>query len=135
MDEINKTNEDWQKELPPEVYRVTREAGTEAPFSGVYWDNHEDGMYHCANCGAALFSSAKKFDSGTGWPSFATPVLGAAVKLRTENSLGASRTEVVCAHCGAHLGHVFDDGPQDEGGQRFCINSLALDFKGEEKKQ
>lgn len=134
MNEIHKTNEDWKKELPPEVYHVTREAGTEAPFTGAYWDNHKDGMYHCSNCGVPLFSSAKKFDSGTGWPSFATPIDGAAVKLRVDNSIGTLRTEVVCARCGAHLGHVFPDGPKDDGGQRFCINSLALDFNKAEKK-
>jgi peptide-methionine (R)-S-oxide reductase len=134
MKEINKTNEEWRKELLAEVYHVTREAGTEAPFTGAYWDNHEDGMYHCSNCGAALFSSAAKFDSGTGWPSFASPVDGETVKLREDNSLGVPRVEAVCARCGAHLGHVFDDGPKEDGGQRFCINSLALDFKEDEKK-
>jgi peptide-methionine (R)-S-oxide reductase len=91
-------------------------------------------MYHCSNCGAALFSSAKKFDSGTGWPSFAAPIDSATVKLREDMSLGVSRIEAVCARCGAHLGHVFDDGPKEEGGQRFCINSIALDFNKEEKE-
>jgi peptide-methionine (R)-S-oxide reductase len=133
MNEMHKTNEDWKKELLPEVYHVTREAGTEAPFTGAYWDNHDDGMYHCANCGAPLFSSTKKFDSGTGWPSFAAPVDSTTVKLREDDSLGVARIEATCAHCGAHLGHVFDDGPKDDGGQRFCINSLALNFKGDEK--
>jgi peptide-methionine (R)-S-oxide reductase len=133
MNEMHKTNDDWKKELPPEVYHVTREAGTEAPFSGAYWDNHEDGMYHCSNCKAALFSSAKKFDSGTGWPSFATPVDSVTIKLQKDNSLGVPRTEALCVRCGAHLGHVFPDGPKDDGGQRFCINSLSLDFKKAEE--
>jgi peptide-methionine (R)-S-oxide reductase len=134
MKEMHKTNEEWKKELSPEVYHVTREAGTEAPFSGAYWDNHIDGMYHCSNCGTALFSSQKKFDSGTGWPSFAAPIDSTTVKLHEDHSLGMLRTEAVCARCGAHLGHVFPDGPKDDGGQRFCINSLALDFEDEEKK-
>lgn len=133
MNEVYKTNDDWKKALSPDVYRVTREAGTEAPFSGAYWDNHEDGMYHCSNCGTALFSSVKKFDSGTGWPSFAAPNGSETVKLREDNSLGVVRNEALCAHCGAHLGHVFDDGPKDDGGQRFCINSLSLDFKKTEE--
>lgn len=120
--------QDWKSKLSPEVFRVTREAGTEAPFTGAYWDHHEDGTYRCSNCGAQLFSSTAKFDSGTGWPSFTCPVEDQTVILVPDTSMGTPRTEVVCANCGAHLGHVFDDGPKESGGQRYCINSLSLDF-------
>ena len=115
-------------ELSPELRRVAREGGTEAPFTGAYVDNHEQGMYTCAICGTELFSSDTKFDSGTGWPSFTNPANLEHVELKEDSSLGMSRTEVVCKTCGGHLGHVFDDGPADAGGKRYCINSVCLDF-------
>lgn len=125
---FSKSKDQLKKELPPEVYRVTQEKSTEAPFSGKYVDNHERGMYKCAVCGAELFSSDTKFDSGTGWPSFTEPANLEQVELKEDSSHGLSRTEVVCRNCGAHLGHVFFDGPADKGGKRFCINSCSLDF-------
>jgi len=119
-------------ELPSELLHVAREKGTEAPFSGKYVNNHEKGMYKCAVCGTELFSSDTKFDSGTGWPSFTEPANLANVELKEDNSHGMHRTEVVCKNCGAHLGHVFDDGPADKGGKRYCINSVCLELeKGE----
>jgi peptide-methionine (R)-S-oxide reductase len=122
-------------ELSPELYRVAREQGTEAPFTGQYWNSHEPGMYRCAVCGVELFSADAKFDSGTGWPSFDQALPG-AVRYVEDRSLGASRTEVVCAKCGAHLGHVFDDGPKETTGKRYCMNSvcLRLEKAGENKK-
>lgn len=122
------------KELSPELHKVAREQGTEAPFTGKYWDTHKQGMYACAICGAELFSSDTKFDSGTGWPSFTEPANLAHIELKEDTSLGMTRTEVTCKQCGAHLGHVFDDGPADKGGKRYCINSVCLDLKIEEKK-
>jgi len=115
-------------ELSPELYRVARKQGTEPAFTGKYWNEHEPGTYRCAVCGAELFSSDTKFDSGTGWPSFTEPVNLEHVILRDDLSGGMKRTEVVCKNCGAHLGHVFDDGPRDKGGKRFCINSVCLDL-------
>jgi len=108
-------------------WHVTQEAGTERAFTGIYWDNHEAGLYRCVVCAAPLFESTDKYDSGTGWPSFTDPVVAEAVELRQDTSHGMVRTEVVCSGCGGHLGHVFDDGP-GESGQRWCINSRALDF-------
>jgi peptide-methionine (R)-S-oxide reductase len=115
-------------ELSPELYHVAREKGTEAAFTGKYWNNHEAGMYRCAVCGTELFSSDTKFDSGSGWPSFTEPANLEHVVLKDDTDHGMRRTEVTCKKCGAHLGHVFDDGPSDKGGKRYCINSVCLAF-------
>ncbi len=119
-------------ELPPELYEVARKKGTEAPFTGKYLNNHEKGVYKCAICGTELFSSDTKFDSGTGWPSFTDPVNLKNIELREDTSLGMRRTEVMCKKCGAHLGHLFNDGPKEKGGKRFCINSVCLDLEKKE---
>ena len=126
------TEDELKEKLTPEEYHVLREGGTEAPFVGKYVENHEDGMYHCRACGAALFSSAKKFDSGSGWPSFTDPAVAENVGTRSDDSHGTHRTEAYCKNCGSHLGHVFDDGPKDQGGKRYCINSICLDFEAGE---
>lgn len=125
------TSDQWKGKLTPEQYHIMREQGTEAPFSGKYWDSHEKGMFVCAACGAELFSSETKFDSGTGWPSFSEPANLEHVLLKEDLSYGMKRTEVVCKACGAHLGHVFDDGPKERGGKRYCINSVCLDLRRE----
>ena len=125
-------NDEQLKKENPDLYRIAREGGTEAAFAGKYVDNHEKGMFKCAVCGAELFSSDTKFDSGTGWPSFTEPANLANVELKTDTSYGMSRTEVICKNCGAHLGHVFDDGPAEKGGKRYCINSVCLDLEKKE---
>ena len=117
------------EELQPELFSVARQKGTEVPFSGKYWNSHEQGIYKCAICGNDLFSSDAKFDFGTGWPSFTKPKNLENIELKEDNTGGMHRTEVLCKNCGAHLGHVFDDCPRDKGGKRYCINSICLDLE------
>lgn len=129
----SRTKEEWKKILPPEKFHVLIEKGTEPPFTGKFYKNKKEGVYVCAGCGQELFRSDTKYDSGSGWPSFWTPISPDAVDLKQDNSLGTERIEVVCSRCGGHIGHLFDDGPRPTG-KRYCINSLALDFSEDEKK-
>ena len=132
MNTNDKNDGNCKSKLTPDQYHEMREGGTEAAFTGKYWNEHGTGMYKCAACGQVLFSSDAKFDSGTGWPSFTEPANLEHVELRSDNSYGMARTEVICKNCGSHLGHVFDDGPKEKGGKRYCINSVCLELDKKE---
>ncbi len=127
-EKVTKTDAEWRAQLDPEQFHVAREKGTERAFTGKYWNNHDDGTYSCVCCGQELFSSETKYESGSGWPSFYAPLTEGAVAVESDKSHGMSRDEVVCSKCGAHLGHVFPDGPRPTN-QRFCMNSASLDFE------
>ncbi len=131
----NKPESYWKERLTPEQYRVARKKGTERAFTGALYNNHEKGMYECVACGQPLFSSDTKFESGTGWPSFDSPVDSQNVELHEDRSFFMRRTEVVCKNCGAHLGHLFEDGPRNTTGMRYCINSASLNFRPENSEQ
>ena len=131
---VEKTDAEWRKELTPEQYSVLRQKGTERAFTGKFWNTHDAGNYKCAGCGLVLFKSETKFDSGCGWPSFYAPADTNVVATHEDLSHGMDRTEVLCPRCGGHLGHVFEDGPKDKGGLRYCINSASLKFDKAEKK-
>jgi peptide-methionine (R)-S-oxide reductase len=133
MEKIKKSDAEWKAELTPEQYKIMRRKGTEPAFSGKYWNEHTEGTYSCAGCGQPLFNSETKFDSGSGWPSFWEPMEGADVTAETDVGYGMIRTEVMCGHCQAHLGHVFEDGPEPTG-LRYCINSASLNLVHKEQE-
>ena len=132
MGKLNKTEREWQRELSPEEYRITRQKGTEPAFTGQYWNTKQQGTYVCRCCGTELFTSDTKYDSGSGWPSFYRPVNAGAIDEQEDSTHGMTRTEIICHNCDAHLGHVFEDGPQPTG-LRYCVNSASLQLKTEEK--
>ncbi|HLU90172.1 MAG TPA: peptide-methionine (R)-S-oxide reductase MsrB [Cyclobacteriaceae bacterium] len=132
---IQKSEEDWKRELTPEQYEVLRRRGTERAWTGKLLENKETGIYSCAACGHPVFKSTSKYDSGSGWPSFTEPYSEDAVKVQPDRSFGMVREEIVCANCDSHLGHRFPDGPRDRGGERYCINSVSLDFKKQDPDQ